>query len=125
MQRHDTLYGEIGEDASATRMIHDGRFKLIYYPVGNCTQLFDLQDDPREQRDLSESAEHAQIKARLTSSLIDELYGGDEQWVSDQELIGLPDRTYVPQPNRGLSGQRGIHWPPPPLDQSGRVVGAP
>ena len=123
--RHDTLYGEIGEDASATRMIHDGRFKLIYYPVGNYTQLFDLQDDPREQRDLSDSVEHAQIRAKLTSSLINELYGGDGQWVSDQELIGLPGRAYVPQPNRGLSGQRGIHWPPPPLDQSGRVVGAP
>ncbi len=124
-EKRETLYGEVGEDASATRMIHDGRFKLIYYPVGNCTQLFDLQEDPKEQVDLSDSSAHAQIKAQLTATLIGELYGGDEEWAGDRELIGLPDQTYIPRPNRGLSGQRGIHWPPPPLDQSGRVVGAP
>lgn len=123
--RHEWIYGEIGENATATRMIHDGRFKLIYYPVGNRTQLFDLQEDPKEQVDLADLPACAQIKARLTSSLIDELYGGDEEWARGDELFGLPDQTYVPRPNRDLSGQRGIHWPPPPLDQSGRVVGAP
>ncbi|MBI83582.1 MAG: hypothetical protein CMJ81_10325 [Planctomycetaceae bacterium] len=34
-------------------MFHDGRYKLIYYPVGNVRQLFDIAEDPREQRDLS------------------------------------------------------------------------
>ena len=40
-------------------------------------------------------------------------------------LVGLPDREYTLKPDRGLSGQRGIHWPPPPLDISGKPVGAP
>ena len=34
-------------------MIRDNRYKLVYYPEGNVTQLFDLHDDPRETRDLS------------------------------------------------------------------------
>jgi arylsulfatase A-like enzyme len=45
-QRRNTFYGEFGEDANATRMLHDGRFKLIYYPVGNAAQLFDHYEDP-------------------------------------------------------------------------------
>jgi arylsulfatase len=61
----------------------------------------------------------------LTAQLIGEFYGGDLAWVKDGALVGLPDRTYVPRPDRGLSGQRGIHWPPPPLDNSGKPVGAP
>ena len=38
-QKRDWFYGEVGEDNHATRMIHDGRYKLIYYPIGNCRQL--------------------------------------------------------------------------------------
>ena len=95
-------------------MIHDGRYKFIYYPVGNCRQLFDLQDDPDELIDLSTSAEHADILNGLTDQLISQLYGGDEAWVENGQLIGLPDRDFIPGPNRGLSSQRGSHWPQPP-----------
>ena len=123
--RRSYLYGEIGEDASATRMIRQGDYKLIYYPVGNHTQLFDLAHDPQELTDLADSPEHATVRDELTSKLVDELYGGDLAWLDDGALVGLPDRAYTPRGNRGLSGNRGIHWPPPPLDQSGRVVGAP
>ncbi len=113
-QKRDWLYGEVGEDAHATRMIHDGRYKLIYYPVGNYAQLFDLETDPHELSDLSTSPEHTEVLARLTDLLISQLYGGDEAWVQEGRLVGLPDREFVPGPNRGLSSQRGSHWPPPP-----------
>ncbi|MFT5369493.1 MAG: arylsulfatase [Candidatus Latescibacterota bacterium] len=113
-QQRDTFYGECSEGTNATRMIHDNRFKLIYYPVGNHTQLFDLQTDPRELNNLSASTDHANIKQQLTDQLISELYGGDENWVQDGQLVGLPDQDYEPTPNRGLSGQRGSHWPVPP-----------
>ncbi|MDD9973281.1 MAG: DUF4976 domain-containing protein, partial [Candidatus Poribacteria bacterium] len=108
------LYGECGEGGSATRMIHEGRFKLIYYATGNYRQLFDLEEDPRELNDLANSPEHAEVLDRLTNHLIGELYGSDEEWVEDGKLIGLPDREYRPSPNRALSGQRGLHWPPQP-----------
>ena len=105
----ETLYGEVGENANATRMLHDGRFKLIYYPVGNRVQLFDLQTDPGEFTDLSASAEHADICQRLQALLIQELYGSDQAWLRNGNLAGLPDEDTLPRPDRGLSGQRGLH----------------
>ena len=113
-EKREWLYGECGEGGSATRMIHDGRFKLIYYATGNYRQLFDLEEDPRELNDLANSPAHAEILERLTNHLIGEFYGGDEKWVEDGKLVGLPDREYRPSANRALSGQRGLHWPPQP-----------
>ena len=110
----DWLYGEVGEADHATRMIRKGKFKLIYYPAGNCRQLFDLEDDPLEICDLSESPEDRDVLEELTALLASQLYGEDSSWVRDGQLVGRPARTYRPGPNRGLSSQRGHHWPPPP-----------
>ena len=71
-RRRDILYGECKEDRLATRMAHDGRHKLIWYPAGNVVQLFDLQADPRECRDLSEAAQYALIRQRLEQALVAE-----------------------------------------------------
>ncbi len=113
-RKRDFFYGEYGEDDTATRMIHDGRYKLIYYPVGNHLQLFDLEKDPDESTDLAQSPENSQILKKLTTLLINEFYGADKEWVRDGKLMGLPDKPYEPQPNRGLCGQRGLQWPTPP-----------
>ncbi len=113
-QKRDWFYGEVGEDTFATRMIHEGRYKLIYYPVGNCRQLFDLENDSCELNDLSTAPEHAGTLSHLTDLLISQLYGGDEAWVQNGQLVGLPDKHFIPGANRGLSSQRGVHWPPPP-----------
>ena len=124
-QQRDYLYGECGEDSSASRMLHDGRHKLIYYPVGNQLQLFDLQQDPGELCNVVDVSAYAEVRQKLIKQLISELYGGDETWVHNGQLVGLPDVVYSPKPNRTLSGQRGIHWPSPPPDHSGQVVGIP
>jgi len=50
---------------------------------------------------------YIEVRTRLTEILIDELYGCDLEWVDGGKLVGLPEIDYVPQPNRGLSGQRG------------------
>ena len=113
-KRREALYGECTEGASATRMVHNGRHKLIYYATGNRVQLFDLAEDPRELNDLSDSADHTEIRKDLTNKLIAELYGSDETWVVNGQLVGLPDQPSGSKPNRGLSGQRGSHWPVPP-----------
>jgi arylsulfatase A-like enzyme len=105
----EALYGEVGEGRNATRMLHDGRYKLIYYPVGNRVQLFDLETDPEEFTDLSDSESHVELRRRLETALMAELYGGDLEWVSDGALVGMPDEETAPGPNRGLSGQRGLH----------------
>ncbi len=123
-RRRTHFYGEVGEDRSATRMLHDGRYKLIYYPVGNRIQLFDLAEDPAELHDLAETEAHvacASDVARAHGGHVREGRSVDDQW-----RIGRAARRGArARPESGLSGQRGVHWPPPPLDQSGRVVGVP
>jgi len=109
-RRRDHIYGEHYEDVNATRMLHDGRYKLIYYPVGNRFQLFDLQDDPNELHDLSDDPAAAPVRDRLTALLVEHLYGSDLEWLRDGKLVGLPDREWKPEPNRTLSGQRGWHF---------------
>lgn len=53
------------------RAVRDRRFKLIEYYVDgvNTTQLFDLNEDPCEQHDLSAEASHAAELARLRAEL--------------------------------------------------------
>ncbi|MBC5767820.1 sulfatase-like hydrolase/transferase [Ramlibacter albus] len=108
----ETLYGEFGEGPGATRMVRSGRFKLIYYPVGNVRQLFDIEADPQERVDLSAQREHASTLGGLTETLVANLYGSDLAWLQEGKLVGLPNRKAGPRLNRDLSSQRGQHWPP-------------
>ena len=84
-----------------------------------------LDNDPGELENLAHAPRLGEVQARLVEQLIAEFYGGDLAWVKDGSLVGLPDRAYTAKPDRGLSGQRGTHWPPPPLDITGKPVGAP
>ena len=114
--RRSYLYGECNEGVTATRMIHEGRYKLIYYAAGNRVQLFDLEEDPQELDDLSFSEDHQSIRQRLLKYLKKELYGSDLDWIPKGKLTGLdePDLEQYLQDraDRGLFLQRGIHWPP-------------
>ncbi len=107
------IYGEIGEGIKASRMIRDDRFKLIYYPFGNVSQLFDMEQDPRECTDLSDREEYREKKKELEEILIQELYGDDLQWVKNGKLTGIRAVSDVQAPDYGLYNQRGYHWPPP------------
>jgi arylsulfatase A-like enzyme len=115
-ERRSHLYGECNEGEMAARMIHDGRHKLLYYPAGNRTQLFDLAEDPDELHDLADSPAHADVRERLTETLIGELYGSDTDWLQGERLVGLPQGALQDSgANRGLALQRGTHWPPAPV----------
>ncbi len=108
--KRSSLYGEHWEGDHATRMMRDQRHKLIYYSVGNHLQLFDLAEDPREERDLVNSAAHADVVERLATELVGRLYGDDLAWVKDGKLVGEPDREAIPPRHRDLAGQRGIRF---------------
>ena len=108
--RRDYLYGEHGQGTGAMRMLRAGRFKLIYYPVGNRFQLFDLENDPRECEDLAGDPQAADELERLKALLVDELYGEDLNWLQDGELVGLPAQEYAPAPERNLRNQRGLRF---------------
>lgn len=109
--RHDYIFGEIGEGAGATRMAHDGRYKLIYYAGSNRVQLFDLETDPHEQFDLAQLEQYQDKRRELEQYLISQLHGGDEAWVQEGSLCGSGIQPKEPRPNFALNGQRGLHWP--------------
>ena len=92
----DYVYGEFGEDAMASRMVVNGQYKLIYYPVGNRIQLFNLEADPNELCDVAAEAGYSNVRSRLAVLLLQNLYGGDLEWVKDGELVGLPDVERTP-----------------------------
>ncbi len=90
----DYSYGELWEDDRATRMIRTKDWKLIYYPVGNIFQLFNLKDDSEELDDVSDNPEYADVRADLTEKLISNLYGSDLEFIRDGKLVGLPQKKY-------------------------------
>jgi arylsulfatase len=124
-ERRRSFYCEAMEDCGATRMVTDGRWKLIWYPAGNHIQLFDMKEDPAETENLAERVDTADERLRLENILIDSLYGVDLDWVCDGRLIGFEPPPLPPAINRDLSGQRGLHYPEPPKGDISKVVGAP
>jgi arylsulfatase A-like enzyme len=108
--RRPYLYGEHHENDLANRMIREQRYKLIYWPVGNSVQLFDLEEDPREQHDLADEPAHRDTRERLERLLVEEMYGGDVEWVREGRLVGLPHREAQPQDVRRLVSQRGLRF---------------
>lgn len=124
-QKRDLLFCEALEGVKATRMITDGRHKLIWYPCGNHIQLFDLKDDPREMVNLADDNRYTDIRTRLEAGMIGHLHGGDESWVSGGKLAGYPAEAVTPTPNRDLSGQRGLHYPQIPQTDPAHIVGTP
>lgn len=111
--RRGTLYGEVGEGTRAIRMVRDDRHKLVYYPYGNVSQLFDLQNDRRELRNLAGMPEVAETEGRLRRILVENLHGTDSEWVKNGELIGMPAPEYARPPDYSLYNQRSLHWPAP------------
>lgn len=112
-QTHSCIYGEIGEDCAATRMLHDGRYKLIYYPYGNRTQLFDVENDPKELHDLACEPQHESRVKVMQRELIRFLHDGDRAWVRGTELVGTQVLIPPASPKYGMGNQRGLHWPAP------------
>ena len=126
-RRRETLYGDCLENVSATRMLHDGRHKLIWYPAGNRVQLFDLEEDPAELDDLGAHPDYAETRSRLEQALVEALYGVDleQGWVKEGRLQGFAPPPYEARPDRSLSGQRGLHYPEPPEAAKDVMVGFP
>jgi arylsulfatase A-like enzyme len=63
----DEIFGAYGD---VQRMVRTERWKLIHYPKIGRTQLFDLQSDPHETRDLAAQPRHARTVADLRKRLV-------------------------------------------------------
>jgi arylsulfatase A-like enzyme len=111
--RREYLCCEHYEDERSVRMIRVDEFKLIWFPVGNHIQLFDLKNDHQEMHDIGNDASCAKIRDRLVKLLIENLYGKDLDWIEGGKLVGEADRNIdgpsAPEfkPRRDLNSQRG------------------
>ena len=123
-QPRKNLYAEANEGINATRMITDDRYKLVWYPHGNIFQLFDLKNDPEELIDLSLKGDFQNHLNKLKTTLADSLYGDDLAFLNNKEIVGIPiNVSNDGKPSLGLLGerellgQRGMHYPPPPISE--------
>ncbi|MFM7743075.1 MAG: sulfatase-like hydrolase/transferase [Verrucomicrobiota bacterium] len=91
---------------SIQKALSDGRWKLIRYPHVARTQLFDLQDDPYETKDLSALPEHAErIQAMLAKLATEMKADGDNDLLMTAAKLPPADwkaPTKLPKP-----GQKG------------------
>ena len=91
---------------SFQKALNDGRWKLIRYPHVDRTQLFDLQADPDETKDLAAQPEHAErIKAMLAKLGTEMKADGDNDPLTAAKIVPAEWKapTKVPKP-----GQKGF-----------------
>jgi arylsulfatase A-like enzyme len=91
---------------SIQKALSDGRWKLIRYPHVDRTQLFDLQSDPYETKDLSgEPAQAERIKAMLAKLAAEMKADGDNDPLTAAKVLPAEWKapTKVPKP-----GQKGF-----------------
>ena len=85
--------------AQAYHALTDGRFKYIWRPADGAEQLFDLEEDPREERDLSDDASWQAVLHTWRRRLVERLANRPEGFSRDGRLI--PGRPYRPL-NEGM-----------------------
>ena len=92
------------------RAVRDERYKLIRYPQVNVTQLFDLQEDPDEMRNLADRPEQAERIVTLIERL--------KKW---QEYFGDRAPLTVAQPQSPMWDPKRA--PPPATRGKGKGKG--
>jgi len=68
----------------------DQRYKYVYYTVTGAQQLFDLQTDPHELRDLASDAASAPLLKEWRQKMVKHLAIRGEAWVRDGDLVVQP-----------------------------------
>ena len=95
---HSTCYSKENNWTGLT----DGRFKYIYYAPEGRQQLFDLENDPGETRDLASVPQYQETLLTWRRRMIDHLAERGEPFVVDGNLGLRPERTlYSPNYPRG------------------------
>lgn len=79
-------HGPIYEPENATQYLLGERFKFVWNPVTGTELLFDLRDDPLEERDLSDDPKHADVLEDLQDRLVDRLRGRKEGFTDGEAL---------------------------------------
>ncbi len=87
---HATCYSK----SQAFHALSDGHMKYVWRPLDGRELLFDLDDDPREERDLSGESDHRDQLERWRSRMIARLADRPEGFSDGQQL--LAGRPYPP-----------------------------
>lgn len=87
---HAPCYSE----AQAYHALTDGKFKYIWRPMDGKEQLFDLDQDPREENDLSQETSSMEMLKLWRGRLIERLANRPEGFSKDGRLIA--GRPYKP-----------------------------
>jgi arylsulfatase A-like enzyme len=83
------VHGEHERFHQSNQWLTDGKMKYVWYSQTGAEQLFDLEHDPEERRDLYQ--ERPEEVALWRSRLVQELAGREEGYVQDGRLvIGRP-----------------------------------
>ena len=90
---------------SIQKALSDGRWKLIRYPHVDRTQLFDLQADPYETKDLSALPEHAERIQEMLAKLAAEMKAdGDNDPLTAAKLLPADWKAPTKLPKPGQKG---------------------
>jgi len=90
---------------SVQKALNDGRWKLIRYPHINRTQLFDLQSDPFETKDLSaDPAQAERIKAMLEKLAAEMKADGDNDPLTAAKILPADWKAPTKLPKPGQKG---------------------
>ena len=95
------LHGEHAQcyryDQQANHFLTDGKEKYVWIVSDGAEQLFDLDNDPQELRNLAASPEHAERVAMWRDRLIEGLEGRPEGFTDGERLIaGRPHTPLLP-----------------------------
>lgn len=103
----DAISGGPADGNRSSVGITDGRWKYLWFPEGGVEQLFDLETDRYETRDLAASADHRAKRNELRAALAARHRGLPYGYVRDGDLVTMPlidDKR---------DGRRQIHrWAP-------------
>ena len=90
---------------SVQKALNDGRWKLIRYPHVDRTQLFDLQSDPYETKDLSgDPAQAERIKAMLAKLGAEMTADGDSDPITAAKILPAEWKAPAKLPKPGQKG---------------------
>ena len=81
-ERRDAFFGVCGQHFAVVR----GQYKYMYCAAGASELLFDLVDDPYEQRDLSGEAGCKTLKEELRSELVAEIAAVRPEYLAEGDL---------------------------------------
>ena len=94
----DMEHGQCYWKENSWTALTDNRYKYIYYSVTGEEQLFDLEKDSGEKKNLAGISRYKNILAKWRQRMVDHLSDRGEDWVKDGKLV-IRDENIVFSPN--------------------------